>query len=240
MLLDKQLGTVDPDTGNTLSYGYEGTLTLDGVDYYNYRVSWLVDGDHMSYLTNYLVSTDGQTVREYTPEEPADTGDAELESAADSLLSEMADGDFAAISEWVDEECGVTFTPYSTVNFDTDRTVTAEELAAFGTDKTVYSWGSYDGSGNPIALTDREYWDRFVWNTDYTAAPSVLVDEVAQTGNAPENAAEAYPDARFVEYHFDGLEEQYEGIDWCSLKLVFVSRGSAWKLAGIIHSEITT
>ena len=42
-----------------MSYGYEGPLTLDGVDYYNYRVSWLVDGDHLSYLTNYLVSTDG-------------------------------------------------------------------------------------------------------------------------------------------------------------------------------------
>ena len=42
--------------------------TLDGVDYYNYRVSWLVDGDHLSYLTNYLVSTDGLVVQEYLPE----------------------------------------------------------------------------------------------------------------------------------------------------------------------------
>ena len=51
-----------------MSYGYEGPLTLDGVDYYNYRVSWLVDGDHLSYLTNYLVSTDGLVVQEYLPE----------------------------------------------------------------------------------------------------------------------------------------------------------------------------
>ena len=43
-------------------------ITLDGVDYYNYRVSWLVDGDHLSYLTNYLVSTDGLVVQEYLPE----------------------------------------------------------------------------------------------------------------------------------------------------------------------------
>ena len=58
-ILEKQLGAVDEATGNVMSYGYEGPLTLDGVDYYNYRVSWLVDGDHLSYLTNYLVSTDG-------------------------------------------------------------------------------------------------------------------------------------------------------------------------------------
>ena len=58
-ILEKQLGAVD---------GYEGPLTLDGVEYYNYRVSWLVDGDHLSYLTNYLVSTDGLVVQEYLPE----------------------------------------------------------------------------------------------------------------------------------------------------------------------------
>ena len=66
--LEEQLGTVDAATGNVMSYGYEGTVTIDGVDYYNYRVSWLVDGDHMSYLTNYLVSADGLVVQEYLPE----------------------------------------------------------------------------------------------------------------------------------------------------------------------------
>ena len=67
-ILEEQLGTVDAATGNVMSYGYEGTVTIDGVDYYNYRVSWLVDGDHMSYLTNYLVSADGLVVQEYLPE----------------------------------------------------------------------------------------------------------------------------------------------------------------------------
>ena len=67
-ILEKQRGAVDEATGNVMSYGYEGPLTLDGVDYYNYRVSWLVDGDHLSYLTNYLVSTDGLVVQEYLPE----------------------------------------------------------------------------------------------------------------------------------------------------------------------------
>ena len=70
-VLEDQLGAVDAATGNPMSYGYEGTVTLDGTEYYNYRVSWLVDGDHMSYLTNYLVSTDGRVVQEYLPETPA-------------------------------------------------------------------------------------------------------------------------------------------------------------------------
>ena len=71
-VLEDLLGETDAATGNPMSYGYEGTLVLDGVTYYNYRVSWLVNGDHMSYLTNYLVSSDGLIVQEYLPEdEPA-------------------------------------------------------------------------------------------------------------------------------------------------------------------------
>ena len=62
---------------------------------------------------------------------------------------------------------------------------------------------------------------------------------MAGNGSAIENVTEAYPDASFVEYHFDQLDPQYGGLDWCSLKLVFVSRDGAWKLVGIIHSQWT-
>lgn len=63
-VLQKLLGEEDEATGNLMSYGYEGPYSLNGTDYYNYRVSWLVDGDHLSYLTNYLVSLDGLTILE--------------------------------------------------------------------------------------------------------------------------------------------------------------------------------
>ena len=237
-LLEQKFGKADLQTGNTFSFGYEGPITMDGEDYYNYRISWLVDGDHLSYLTNYLVSTDGAVVKEYLPDSP-NTAGAELESAADALLVSMRDGDFAAVAAWADPEQGVTFTPYSTVDFSHDRTVTAKELEQFPSDTAVYDWGTYDGSGEPIQLTCGEYWNKFVWNTDYTAAPTVTVDGMAGNGSAIENVTEAYPDASFVEYHFDQLDSQYGGLDWCSLKLVFVPRDGAWKLVGIIHSQWT-
>lgn len=241
-LLEQELGVQDPDTGNPMSYGYEGTLAMDGVDYYNYRVSWLVDGNHLSYLTNYLVSTDGTVLREYMPENVS-SASAEVESAGRALLESMAAGDFTAVAQWAGVN-GVTFTPYSAVDFNTDRTVSGEQLAAFGTDETVYTWGSYDGSGEPMALTCQEYWDLFVWNTDYTAAPDVSINQVVQQGNSPENVSAAYgcdPDSgcMFVEYHFDGLDSQYGGADWCALKLVFQKQSGAWKLIGVIHSEMT-
>ena len=63
-LVEQLLGTVDKETGNLMSYTYEETVELDGISYYNYRVSWLVDESHVSYLANYLVSADGQVLRE--------------------------------------------------------------------------------------------------------------------------------------------------------------------------------
>ena len=68
-LAEDHFGEKDEATGNTFSVGFENMVTLDGVEYYNFRVSWLVNGDHMSYLTNYLVSLDGKEMKEYLPQE---------------------------------------------------------------------------------------------------------------------------------------------------------------------------
>lgn len=62
-LLLGQYGVEDAGTGNINSFGYENTVTIDGVQYYNFRWSWLVD-DHMSYVTNLVVALDGSGVYE--------------------------------------------------------------------------------------------------------------------------------------------------------------------------------
>lgn len=63
-LLTDLLGTEDKETGNTYSFGYIDTFTIDGAEYYGYVWSWLVDGDHSSRLTDLLVKTDGSAVYE--------------------------------------------------------------------------------------------------------------------------------------------------------------------------------
>lgn len=67
-LLLGQYGVEDAGTGNTNSFGYENTVTIDGVQYYNFRWSWLVD-DHMSYVTNLAVALDGSGIYEATYDE---------------------------------------------------------------------------------------------------------------------------------------------------------------------------
>lgn len=177
-----------------------------------------------------------QTPAVQTPE-VTPTPEADVRAAADALANAMRQGDFSAVAQYVSPTKGVTFTPYSFVDPGIDRCFTAAQVAAFGSDSATYLWGAYDGSGNPMQLTPQEYWNEFVWNADYTQAPDVTVNGIAQSGLAIENVTEAYPDATFVEYHFDGLEEENEGMDWCALKLVFEQVAGQWQLIGVIHSQ---
>ena len=146
---------------------------------------------------------------------------------------------YAALSLLVHPQQGLTLTPYSTVDPQLDTVLSRDQVAQLSVDETVYTWGLYPGSGAPIQCTAPVYFERFVFNADYTQAPRVGVDEVLISGNALENVADAYPEARFVEYHFPGIDPELEGFDWCSLKLVFQVWENDWYLVGIIHGEWT-
>jgi hypothetical protein len=98
----------------------------------------------------------------------------------------------------------------------------------------------YDGSGEPIDLTFRGYFERFIYDADFARPDVVGFDEEVGWSSMVNNIAEVYPTAMTVEYHFEGFEPQYEGMDWRSLRLVFEYEAGAWYLVGIVHDEWTT
>ena len=163
---------------------------------------------------------------------------SDLLSRAMEVAELMRDRNWTVLAEAIHPEDGVTFTPYSYVT-DRDQVFSPAQIAAFGSDTDQYLWGSYDGVGDPMELTPGEYFDRFVFNADYTQAPFLIVNRVLSRGNSLENVADAYPDCQFVEFYFDMLEEQYAGLDWCSLKLVFRPYEGELMLVGVIHSQWT-
>lgn len=158
---------------------------------------------------------------------------------ASQVLESLKTEDYAALSQLVHPQRGVTLTPYSTVDPTRDNVLTQADVAKLATDDQICLWGLYDGSGNPIRCTGTEYFDRYVFNADYTQAPQVGIDTILISGNALENVMAAYPDGRFVEYHFPGIDPALEGFDWCSLKLVFEEWDNDWYLVGLIHGEWT-
>lgn len=146
---------------------------------------------------------------------------------------------WAALSAYVHPEQGVTFTPYSTVEPESNLTFSADQIKNLSQDQTVYTWGFEDGRGDPIQMTILQYYERYVYDKDYTQAPEIGVDRIITGGNALENLAEAYPGCRFVDFCFPSADPINDGLDWSSLKLVFQPGEEHWYLVGIVHGEWT-
>lgn len=164
--------------------------------------------------------------------------DEELLALSDQLISYLKEKDFASLLPYIHPEKGLTYTPYSTVGEDDCTILKYDSFRAQGTDETCL-WGFYDGSGEPIELTFEDYWDRFVWNTDYTEADTVTANQITLSGNAIENVAAAYKDCLFTEYAVKSLYGYEDGTDWSALKLVFCYYNGQWYLTGLIHGEWT-
>lgn len=147
--------------------------------------------------------------------------------------------DWTALAACVHPERGVTFTPYSTVEPETDLCFTADQIKNLSQDQNIYTWGFEDGRGDPIQMTLTQYFERYVYDRDYTQATEIGVDRIITGGNALENLTEAYPGCRFVDFCFPSADPVNDGLDWSSLKLVFQPETEHWYLVGIVHGEWT-
>jgi|GEM_PF-1137041 len=176
-------------------------------------------------------------------DEPTPDPDAAREAIsdrADQVMQLISELDLDGLAEWVHPERGLRFSPYSYVDVADDVVLEAFELASNLNNPELREWGFYDGSGETILLDFRDYWLRFVFSHDFRQAPEVSYNEQLFGGNMINNAPIVYGGSIIVEYHFDGFEEQYAGMDWRSLRLVFQPYDGDWRLVGIINDEWTT
>lgn len=171
-------------------------------------------------------------------QEPELSDNRRLLNLALEVLDVLRARDYRTLSAYA-HSAGVRFTPYSTVDFSRDLVLSPGQIADGASDTQTYTWGTEDGSGTPLTLTIPDYFARFVYNADYTEAPRIGINQVIQSGNALENVTEAYPDGQFVDFNFSRLDPDQQGLDWCSLKLVFLPDQGELKLAGILHGQWT-
>ncbi|MDD4715122.1 MAG: hypothetical protein PHT34_01015 [Oscillospiraceae bacterium] len=177
-----------------------------------------------------------------TPEAPASPNlslnTSKVKFACD-VLEAIKARDYPALAHMIHPEKGVVFTPYSSVDLTANLKFTRTQIGALAGNSQTYVWGVYDGAGNPIKMTMSEYFEKFVFNTDYTAAPVIGVNKIIQSGNSLENVQKVFPTAQFVEFHYPSLDPEKEGMDWCSLKVVFESYQNTYKVVALIHSQWT-
>jgi hypothetical protein len=171
------------------------------------------------------------------PSQPPSTQQITIDRAF-IILSALKYKDMSKLSQYVHPQAGLRFSPYATVK-DTDQVFQADKVAGLMADPTVYLWGNYDGSGEPINLTFADYYSKFVYDEDFASAPQLALNDRLGTGNSIDNSQEFYPGAMIVELYFPGFDPQYAGMDWRSLRLVFMQEDGTWYLVGIIHDQWT-
>jgi hypothetical protein len=164
-----------------------------------------------------------------------------IQEAADQVIEILRDRDLDSLQSWIDPVQGLRFSPYPHIDTKTDLVFQADKLPDFK-DATKLTWGTADGSGEPIVLSFRDYYEKYVYNQDFQEAPKVSVNALVGVGNMVFNAKDVYPGASFVEYHFPGFDKKNEGMDWQSLVLILqpsTDPAGEWKLAAIVHGQWT-
>jgi hypothetical protein len=155
------------------------------------------------------------------------------------ILYLIKDKDMGKLSTYIHPTKGVRFSPYAYVDINKYLVFTSSQVPELFQNTQVYHWGAYDGSGEPIQLSFKDYYEKFIYDVDFANAEIIGNNKPIGQGNTINNIKEAYPDAVFVEYHFPGFNPAYEGMDWRSLRLVFEKVNNTFYLVGIVHDEWT-
>jgi hypothetical protein len=161
-----------------------------------------------------------------------------LDRAA-AVVAALKVKDMVGLADYVHPQLGLRFSPYAAVK-DTDQVFPAGKISGLLADSTIYAWGGYSGSGEPIALTFADYYARFIYDVDFANAPQEALNHRLGVSTTLDNIFEFYQSLMYVEFYFPGFDPQFDGMDWRSLRLVFMQDNGTWYLVGIIHDQWTT
>ena len=83
----------------------------------------------------------------------------DLARLALSVADTIRRSDYETLSTYVHPVYGLVFSPYSTINLNSNQCFTVNRVAIAGADTALYTWGTTVDSGEPIQLTTRQYFE---------------------------------------------------------------------------------
>lgn len=158
---------------------------------------------------------------------------------SDSIIELFEKNDYAGLEKW-SKDVKIHFSPYPFVDStDFELRLKASQLASAYKSGVALMWGNYDGSGEEILLSVREYMSEFVTDADYRTEGERSYSRLPNTGNSVSNIQSAFPGSEFTSYYINGKNPEYAGMDWKSLTLVFQKSEGDWVLVGVVHGQWT-
>ncbi len=219
----------------SLSAGITGEIPPSGKSIQTTGIE--VQSDDINWLQVLYQGSAGWVDLSYLARQQGDLP-GELVSLAQYVAAALKEADYYRLEEIINPQFCLHFSPYPYLRSG-DLTLCPEEIAQLQGSSAIYTWGQYDGSGEPIELTFDDYHQRFVYDQDYFQPELIGLNQEVSSGNAINNIPEYFPDGMIVEYHFTGFDPQYGGMDWRSLRMVFMQVNGDWYLVALVHGEWT-
>ncbi|MGO4111000.1 hypothetical protein [Paenibacillus sp. YAF4_2] len=163
---------------------------------------------------------------------------ATAEEAAKAIMTALQQQDLTTLTSYIHPEKGLLFSPYAHIETDIAITFHSGELPTLE-DPKAYEWGSFDGSGEPISLSFSDYYKKFIYDQNFAEADAIGHNEVLGQGNTLVNIQDVFQGSTFFDYHFNGFDPEYRGMDWESLILVLEQQDGTWYISAIVHSQWT-
>ena len=150
----------------------------------------------------------------------------------------LAYQNYKTIAPLIHPTRGVRFSMYAYVDPKSDKIFSRAQFEQYlKASKIKFTWGQKDGTGDLYITPLPNYLQAWVNGNKYKAIAPTL-NEFQGFGNSLNNLTEIYPNADFVEFYYSGTE-QYSGMDWQALRLVFEEYKGKRYLVAIINDQWT-
>lgn len=155
------------------------------------------------------------------------------------IQNALATGNYEDMIDDIHPTRGVRFSMYAYVSPESDKVFTHAQFAQYLQKSNIrFNWGALDGTGEPLIISLPQYLDTWVDASTFNeSTPSI--NEFKQSGNMINNIDKIYQNSDFVEFYHKGTEE-YAGMDWRILRLVFDEYQGQRYLVAIVNEQWTT
>ena len=168
----------------------------------------------------------------------ADISQQTLRQQALRIQRALANKDFSRITNDIHPTRGVRFSMYAYVRPEIDKVFSRGQYAQYLQQSNIrFTWGEKDGTGDVLITPLPTYLDTWVDGKKFNNA-NISINEFKNNGNSINNLKEIYQASDIVEFYHKGTDE-YDGMDWRVLRLVFDEYQGKRYLVAIINDQWT-
>ena len=159
-----------------------------------------------------------------------------LSFARDSILPLMDAKKYVKLAHFISDE-GIYFSPYGLADTTKSKMLSRIQFLQLLKNNNKVLWGTADGTGDTIQLTIPQYFKKYVYNVAFLKAVQTSVNKIIDPDSTISKVPSVYANHSFVQFYFPGFNEDYEGLDWKSLLLVFKQQQSKYYLVAVINNK---